>query len=93
MSHQNSYPGHLHGHGVFEPVIFTTQKGIRAIQGSFLGLLATAVLQLVIAILSGSKALLSDTIHNIGDAGTIVPLWNAFRLDRWEPTKRFTYGF
>ena len=93
MSPQNSYHGHLPGHGVFEPVIFTTQKGIRAIQWSFLGLLATAVMQLVIAILSGSMALLSDTIHNFGDAGTSVPLWIAFRLARWEPTKRFTYGF
>ena len=83
----------MQGHGVFEPGIFTTQKGIRAIQWSFLGLLATAVLQLVIAILSGSMALLSDTIHNFGDAGTSVPLWIAFRLARWEPTKRFTYGF
>ena len=93
MSHQNSYHRPFHGHGAFEPVIFTTQKGMRAIQWSFLGLLATAVIELVIAILSGSIALLSDTIHNFGDAGTSVPLWIAFRLARWEPTKRFTYGF
>ena len=92
MSPQNSYTPHSHGHGAFEPVIFTTRRGIRAIQWSFLGLLTSASLQLVIAILSGSMALLSDTIHNIADAGTSLPLWIAFRLARWKPTKRFTYG-
>ena len=38
-------------------------------------------------------ALLADTIHNIGDAATAIPLWVAFRLARWKPTKRFTYGY
>lgn len=52
----------------------------------------TALFQIVIVILSGSVALLADTIHNVGDAATALPLWIAFTLVRWRPTKRFTYG-
>jgi divalent metal cation (Fe/Co/Zn/Cd) transporter len=42
---------------------------------------------------SGSVALFADTIHNIGDAVTAVPLLIAFKLLRRKPTKRFTYGY
>jgi cation diffusion facilitator family transporter len=38
-------------------------------------------------------ALLADTIHNIGDAATAVPLWIAFKLARRKPNRRFTYGY
>jgi cation diffusion facilitator family transporter len=47
----------------------------------------------VVVYVSGSVALLADTIHNIGDAGTAVPLWVAFALARRKPTATFTYGF
>ncbi len=86
------YKTHPHAHGIHEPAIFATLKGIRAIKGSFGILFATALLQLLIFLFSGSIALLSDTIHNLGDAATAIPLWIAFRLGRKEPTKRFTYG-
>ena len=43
--------------------------------------------------LSGSVALLADTIHNVGDAGTAIPLWIAFALARRRPSPRFTYGY
>jgi cation diffusion facilitator family transporter len=42
--------------------------------------------------LSGSVALFADTIHNIGDATTAIPLWIAFLLARRKPTRRFPYG-
>lgn len=45
-----------------------------------------------IVLISGSVALLADTIHNIGDAATAIPLWIAFMLARRKPSKRFTYG-
>jgi len=89
--HQDA-PDH-HAHRVTDPAIFSTERGIRAIQRSFFGLLATALLQMVIVWLSGSVALLADTIHNLGDAATALPLWIAFRLARWKPTQRFTYGY
>ena len=42
---------------------------------------------------SHSVALLADTIHNIADAGTAIPLWVAFALARRKPTETFTYGY
>jgi cation diffusion facilitator family transporter len=100
MTHQDHsrehQPGkftHDHTHGTIDRSILTTQRGIRAIQLSFIGLLATAVFQIVIVLFSGSVALLADTIHNIADAATAVPLWIAFRLARRKPTSRFTYGY
>ena len=38
-------------------------------------------------------ALLADTIHNAADACTALPLWVAFTLARWPPSKRFPYGY
>jgi len=55
--------------------------------------MVTALLQVVVVSLSGSVALLADTIHNFGDAATALPLWIAFTLVRLKPTRRFTYGY
>ena len=85
--------GHGHTHGVVDPVIATTARGIWAIKWSFVILGVTAVLQLGIVMLSGSVALLADTIHNVGDAVTAVPLWIAFLFARRATSTRFTYGF
>jgi len=84
---------HGHAHGVLDPTIATTARGIWAIKWSFVILAATAVLQLFVVIVSDSVALLADTIHNIGDAGTAIPLWIAFLLARRKPTQTFTYGY
>ncbi len=43
--------------------------------------------------LSGSVALLGDTLHNVADALTAVPLLVAFSLARRAATKRFTYDY
>ena len=94
-SHADNHPHdkHGHSHGAVDLVVFTTQRGILAIKWSFLGLLATALFQAAIVYFTGSVALLADTIHNIGDAATAIPLWIAFRLARRKPSKRFTYGY
>ena len=42
----------------------------------------TAVVQVLIVVVTGSVALLADTIHNFSDALTAVPLFIAFRLSR-----------
>jgi len=84
---------HGHAHGVLDPTIVTTARGIWAIKWSFVILAATAVLQLFVVFVSDSVALLADTIHNIGDAGTAIPLWVAFLLARRKPTQTFTYGY
>lgn len=84
---------HDHTHGMVDDAILTTDRGIRALRISLLGLLATAAFQAGIAIAGGSAALLADTIHNLADAFTTVPLWIAFALARREATRRFTYGY
>jgi cation diffusion facilitator family transporter len=53
----------------------------------------TAVIQIFIVYISGSVALLADTIHNFGDASTAIPLAIAFSLARRKPSKRFSYGY
>lgn len=84
---------HGHTHGAIDPALLTTQRGMWAVKWSFLGLAATALLQILIVGITGSVALLADTIHNLGDALTAIPLWIAFRLGQWQPTRRFTYGY
>jgi cation diffusion facilitator family transporter len=74
-------------------LIDTGAEGIRATKVSLVGLGITAVLQAVLVVLTGSVALLSDTLHNLTDALTAIPLWIAFSLGRRAPTKRFTYGY
>lgn len=66
---------------------------MRALKISLFGLLATTVLQFVVVLISGSVALLADTVHNFSDALTAVPLWIAFILARRPATKRYTYGY
>ncbi|MCP2176747.1 cation diffusion facilitator family transporter [Williamsia maris] len=67
--------------------------GIRTVVISMGVLLVTAVAQLMVAWVSGSVALLADTIHNFSDALTAVPIWIAFVIGRRAPTRRYTYGF
>ncbi|MGI8987310.1 MAG: cation diffusion facilitator family transporter [Nocardioidaceae bacterium] len=71
----------------------SSQKGIRALWISLIMLATTAALQLLIVVVSGSVALLADTIHNFSDALTAVPLWIAFVIGRRPATRRYTYGY
>ena len=74
-----------HSHGVVDPVIATTSRGIWAIKWSFAGLGITAIAQFVVFLLSGSVALFADTIHNVADAFTALPLWIAYLFARKPP--------
>lgn len=91
--HDHSAKGHGHTHGVIDATIAATDRGTWAIKWSFVILAATAGIQIVVVFISGSVALLADTIHNIGDATTAIPLWVAFVLALRKPTKTFTYGY
>jgi len=84
--------GHGHTHGFVDPSIASTSRGLWALKWSFVGLLGTALFQVVVVALSGSVALLADTIHNFADAATAIPLGIAFWLARRAATRRFTYG-
>ncbi|MGO4186413.1 cation diffusion facilitator family transporter [Pseudarthrobacter sp. TAF60_1] len=70
----------------------SSAQGIRAVKISLLGLGATSIFQLAIVLISGSVALLADTVHNFSDALTAVPLWIAFVLGRRPASRTFTYG-
>jgi len=81
-----------HDHDHSPPLADTGAEGIKASKVSLVGLGITAILQAIVVVFTGSVALLSDTIHNLTDALTAVPLWIAFALGRRASSKRFTFG-
>lgn len=85
-----------HSHDAADSVddtLESTAAGIRTVKISLLVLGLTALIQIVIVVMSGSVALAADTIHNFADALTAVPLWIAFALGAKHATRRYTYGF
>jgi cation diffusion facilitator family transporter len=87
---------HRHSHDAATTVdseLEASHEGMRALRISLLGLGATAGIQLIVVLISGSVALLADTIHNFADALTAVPLGLAFWLSRRPSTRRYTYGY
>lgn len=89
---------HWHGHEHQEADLsgdpaFATREGIRTVWIALGALAATTLLQVVIFALSGSVALLADTVHNFGDMLNSVPLLIAFHLARKAATRQYTYGF
>ena len=106
-AHEHEHPGsgpaawvrHVlrpHSHetaGQVDAVMEASAEGMRTLWIT-LGILGvTALVQAAVTALSGSVALLSDTLHNAADALTAVPLWVAFILGRRPPTRRYTYGY
>jgi cation diffusion facilitator family transporter len=85
-----------HSHDAADTVdaeLEASHEGTRALKISLVVLGVTATLQLGVVLISGSVALLADTIHNFADALTAIPLGLAFWLGRRSPTRRYTYGF
>jgi cation diffusion facilitator family transporter len=76
-----------------DDVLEANAAGRRALLISLAGPAVTAAIQAVMVVLSGSVALLGDTLHDVVDALTAVPLLIAFRLARRLATKRYTYGY
>lgn len=71
----------------------TSREGMHALWLSLAGLGATAILQAIVVVFSGSVALLGDTLHNVADAMTAIPLGLAFLVGRRAATRRYTYGY
>ena len=84
---------HGHTHGVIDPSILATEKGIWAVKWSFVALMSTTTIQALVVYFSGSVALLGDTVHNLGDAFTAIPIGLAFIFGQKKPNKCFTYGY
>ncbi|MET8147905.1 cation diffusion facilitator family transporter [Actinoplanes sp. NPDC049668] len=76
-----------------DPALEASRDGMRALWISLAVLGVTAALQALIVASSGSVALLGDTLHNVADALTAVPLGIAFWLGRRAATRAYTYGF
>ncbi|MGW5252467.1 cation diffusion facilitator family transporter [Streptomyces sp. NPDC004012] len=76
-----------------DPALESSARGMRALWVSLVVLGGTALAQAVVVAISGSVALLGDTVHNAADALTAVPLGIAFVLGRRVATRRFTYGY
>lgn len=88
--HQHSEDhDHGHSHGLVDPSIVRSREGVKAVALSLVVLLATSVVQFAVFRLSGSVALLTDVIHNGGDALTAIPLGAAFLL-RSRPAERWS---
>ncbi|MET8178203.1 cation diffusion facilitator family transporter [Streptomyces sp. NPDC005336] len=91
--------GHLarpHSHEAADKVdsaLESSAQGMRALWTSLAVLGVTAVAQAVVVVVSGSVALLGDTVHNAADALTALPLGVAFVLGRRAANRRFTYGY
>ena len=93
VERHDDHGGRGHAHGGMDVALAGSDRGIRAVKVSLVALGATAGVQAFIVALSGSIALLADTIHNATDALTAIPLWVAFVVGRRKPTKRYSYGY
>ncbi|MFF4482130.1 cation diffusion facilitator family transporter [Streptomyces sp. NPDC001520] len=98
-SHRRHQLAHLlkpHSHESARKVdsaLESSAEGMRALWLSLAVLGVTALLQAGVVLLSGSVALLGDTVHNAADALTALPLGVAFVLGRRAANRRFTYGY
>jgi cation diffusion facilitator family transporter len=86
--HDHHHDHEDHSHGLVDPSIVRSKAGVKAVSLSLAVLLAASLTQLFVFLLSGSVALLTDVIHNGGDALTAIPLGMAFLLrsrrgERW----------
>jgi len=59
---------------------------------SAIGLGATGLVELLLALVTGSVGLLGDAIHNLSDVSTSAVVFLGFRLSRRPPTDRYPYG-
>jgi cation diffusion facilitator family transporter len=64
----------------------------RAIAVSAVGLGVTGLVELLLAVLTGSVGLLGDAIHNLSDVSTSAVVFLGFRLSRRPPTEKYPYG-
>lgn len=64
----------------------------RAVGVSAVGLTASGLIELLLALLTGSVGLLGDAIHNLSDVSTSAVVFLGFRLSRRPASERYPYG-
>jgi cation diffusion facilitator family transporter len=64
----------------------------RAVAVSAIGLGVTGIIELLVAVLTGSVGLLGDAIHNLSDVSTSAVVFLGFRLSRRPSIERYPYG-
>lgn len=64
----------------------------RAVGWGAAGLAVTGLIELALALLSGSVGLLGDALHNLSDVSTSLVVFVGFRISRRVATARFPYG-
>jgi cation diffusion facilitator family transporter len=69
------------------------QRANRAVAVSAAGLAVAGLIELAIALVSGSVALLGDALHNLSDVSTSLLVFVGFRASRKTPTERYPYGY
>lgn len=82
----------------FPPVSFDAdaehrRDAHRALGFSAIGLTLTGMLELGIALLSGSVGLLGDAIHNLSDVSTSLVAFVGFRISRRPASSSHPYGY
>lgn len=65
----------------------------RAVAVGAAGLALTGLIELGVAVLSGSVALLGDALHNLSDVSTSLVVFVGFRVSRKVATERYPYGY
>src|ERR1700712_4495686 len=65
----------------------------RAVGWGAVGLAVTGVIELAVALVTGSVALLGDALHNLSDVSTSLAVFIGFRASRKAATERYTFGF
>ena len=87
----HDHHAHEHHHGAghaHAPTNFGHAFAIAAVLNIVL-----VITQVIYGVLANSVALLADAGHNFGDVLGLLLAWGAHSMARWQPTKRYTYGF
>ncbi len=65
----------------------------RAVAVSAVGLALTGGIELILALLTGSVALLGDALHNLSDVSTSAVVFLGFRISKRPPSSAYPYGY
>ena len=52
-----------------------------------------SLVQFLVGIFTGSLSLIADSVHNLGDVGSLIIAYFAQKISGLKPTKQMTYGF